>query len=141
MDRKPTLFTLTLLFGLAACSSSRHDPNEKYYLVTSNTRVGYWQTAASGLTEGARSLGVLADVAGPDTYDPQGEAQDFRGVVAKKPAGILVSAADPDVMKAPIDEAISQGIPVVTIDSDSPASERLTFIGTNNYQAGLMGGR
>jgi ribose transport system substrate-binding protein len=126
---------------LAGCASSRHDPNEKYYLVTANTKVNYWQTAASGLSQGARSLGVLAEVAGPETYDPQAEAQEFRSVTAKKPAGILVSAADPAVMKAPIDEAISQGIPVITIDSDSPNSQRLTFIGTNNYQAGLMGGR
>ena len=141
MNRKHTLLTITLLLGLAGCSGSRHDPNEKYYLVTANTKVPYWQTASSGLTDGARALGVLADVAGPDTYDPQAEAQEFRGVTAKKPAGILVSAADPDVMKAPINEAIAQGIPVVTIDSDSPTSQRLTFIGTNNYQAGLMGGR
>ena len=30
---------------------------------------------------------------------------------------------------------------MITIDSDAPASKRLVFIGTNNYQAGLMGGR
>jgi ribose transport system substrate-binding protein len=30
---------------------------------------------------------------------------------------------------------------VITIDSDAPASKRLFFIGTNNYQAGLIGGQ
>jgi ribose transport system substrate-binding protein len=44
-------------------------------------------------------------------------------------------------MKADIDAAIAAGIPVITVDSDSPASKRLLFIGTNNYQAGVMGGR
>lgn len=144
MTRNSTFFlplALTVLVGLTACSASRHDPNEKYYLITANTKVAYWETAASGLAEGARSMGVLAETSGPDTYDPQAEAQEFRRIAATKPAGILVSAADPDVMKSPIDEAISQGIPVITIDSDSPSSQRLTFIGTNNYQAGLMGGR
>jgi len=141
MTRRRSLFTCTLLLGLAACTSSRHDPNEKYYLLTANPKVAYWQTAGEGLASGARALGVLAEMAGPDTYDPRAEAQQFSSIIAKKPAGILVSAADPDLLKDPINAAIAQGIPVVTIDSDSPASERLTFIGTNNYQAGLMGGR
>jgi ribose transport system substrate-binding protein len=34
---------------------------------------------------------------------------------------------------------LAKGIPVITVDSDAPASKRLTFIGTDNYKAGLMG--
>jgi ribose transport system substrate-binding protein len=131
----------TLALGLAACSGARHEPTEKYYLVVSNTKLPYWQAALAGLSQAARGLGVAAEMVGPDTYDAQGEAQAFRDAVAKKPAGILVSAADPTIMKDPIDAAIAQGIPVITIDSDVPTSKRLTFVGTNNYQAGLMGGR
>ena len=44
-------------------------------------------------------------------------------------------------MRGEIDKALAAGIPVVTVDSDSPTSRRLFFIGTNNYQAGVMGGR
>src|SRR5947209_12546612 len=130
-----------LMLGLGACSSSRHDTGEKYYLVSVNIKNSYWQAAFAGLDKGARGLGVQAEMVGPDTYDVQAEAQEFRSAVAKKPAGILVSVADPNVMKDPIDAAIAQGILVVTIDSDAPASKRLSFIGTNNYQAGQMGGR
>jgi ribose transport system substrate-binding protein len=43
------------------------------------------------------------------------------------------------VIQPDIDAAIGQGIPVITVDSDAPASKRLTFIGTDNYTAGLMG--
>jgi len=43
------------------------------------------------------------------------------------------------VIQPDIDAAIGQGIPVITVDSDAPASKRLTFIGTDNYKAGLMG--
>jgi ribose transport system substrate-binding protein len=126
---------------LASCGGGRHDPTEKYYLVSVNVKNGYWQSAASGLGQAARRLGVQSEVVGPENYDAQAEAQEFRAAAAKKPAGILVSVADPNVMKDAIDAAIAQGIPVITIDSDAPASKRLTFIGTNNYQAGLMGGR
>ena len=77
---------------------------------------------------------------GPDTYDVQAERDAFRAAVAKKPAGILVNVADPSVLGPEIDSAIGQGIPVVAMDSDAPGSKRITFIGTNNYEAGQMGG-
>jgi hypothetical protein len=56
------------------------------------------------------------------------------------PAGILLSAADPALMREAIDSVVAAGIPVVTIDADSPKSTRRFFVGTNNYQAGQMGG-
>lgn len=136
-----TLIATTLILGLTACGGSRHEPTEKYYLVSVIINNAYWQAAGAGLAKAARGLGVSSEMVGPVTYDPQAEAQAFRDAVAKKPAGILVSVADPNVMKDPIDSAIAQGIPVITIDSDAPESKRLSFIGTNNYQAGLMGGR
>lgn len=84
---------------------------------------------------------VQAQMVGPDTYDRKAQQEEFQRIVARKPAGILISVADPDLLKGDIDAAIAAGIPVVTMDSDAPTSQRLMFVGTNNYQAGLMGGR
>ena len=125
--------------SLMGCS--RHDNSERYILVTVNSKLPYWQTARAGLERAAAQYGVKSDVRGPDTYDPDAEVQEFRGAVALKPAGILVSVADAGKMKPAIDEAMSAGIPVITIDSDAPDSKRLYFIGTNNLQAGEMGGQ
>lgn len=128
--------------ALTACSNSHHDPLEKYYLVTPNIKAAYWQEGWAGFNHAAFGMGtgVQSGLAGPDTFDPQAEVQEFRTVMSLKPAGILVSAGAA-AMKGPIDDAIAQGIPVITVDSDVPDSKRLTFIGTNNYQAGVMGGR
>ena len=131
----------TLTFVLAGCSGGRHEPTEKYYLVSVNTKIPYWQTANSGLLRAARQLGVQAETVGPDTYDVAGEQEAFRNAVAKKPAGILVSAADANQLKGEIDNAIAQGIPVITMDADSPGSKRASFIGTNNYEAGRTGAK
>jgi ribose transport system substrate-binding protein len=130
-----------LIVVLASCGGGRHEPTEKFYLVSVNVKNAYWQSAASGLGQAARRLGVQSEMVGPENYDGKAEAQEFNDAVAKKPTGILVSVADAAAMQGPIDAAIAQGIPVITVDSDAPASKRLTFIGTNNYQAGLMGGR
>jgi ribose transport system substrate-binding protein len=123
---------------LSACS--RHDSNERYILVTVNSKLPYWQTAAAGLAKAASVYGVKMDLRGPDTYDPQAEVKEFRDAVALKPAGILVSVADTALMQPAINDAMDAGVPVITIDSDAPASRRLYFIGTNNLQAGRLGG-
>ena len=132
-----------MLFLLAGCGGSQHNPQEKYYLLSSNIKIPYWETAANGLMRAARQMQVPAELVGPDTYDAQAQQQELRRLVGlqQKPAGILISPADANLMKADIDAAIAAGIPVITLDSDAPSSKRLLFIGTNNYQAGVMGGR
>ena len=136
---------LLLLFTLSVCAVSltgckRHSSAEHFYLVTANTKLAYWQSASAGLEKIAREYDVHADMRGPQGFDPQDEAAQFRSVVALKPNGILVSVADEKIMQPEIDAAINAGIPVVTIDSDAPSSKRLYFIGTNNRQAGRLGG-
>ncbi len=132
------LVAVTMSF-LVGCS--RHDNNERYILVTVNSKLPYWHTAAAGLAKAGAQYGVKVDVRGPETYDPQAEEKEFRDAVALKPAGILVSVADTATMQPAIDSAIDAGIPVITVDSDAPASKRLYFIGTNNLQAGRLGGQ
>jgi ribose transport system substrate-binding protein len=118
----------------------RHSKSEHYYLVASMTKHPYWQSAAAGFAKAADQYGVTAEVRGPDAFDPQDEVAQFRQVVALKPAGILVSVANEKLMQPEIDAAMAAGIPVITIDSDAPSSHRLFFIGTNNLQAGRLGG-
>src|SRR5262245_49374892 len=83
---------------------------------------------------------VRTEMVGPSTYDEKAQVAYFQKAVRQKASGILVSPADSALMKPEIDAAIAAGIPVITFDSDSPGSRRLLFIGTNNYQAGVMGG-
>ncbi|HVN05387.1 MAG TPA: substrate-binding domain-containing protein [Bryobacteraceae bacterium] len=134
-------FCAGALVWLAGCGSSPHSPTEKYYLVATNIKIPYWQNANAGLMHAAQVIGVKAEMVGPDSFDPRAEHEAFQRVLAEKikPAGIMVSVADPTVMQSDIDAAIGQGIPVITVDSDAPASKRLTFVGTDNYKAGLMG--
>lgn len=123
---------------LAGCT--RHSKNEKYYLVATNTAVPYWKSAADGFAAAGAQYGVTVDTRGPAGLNPQAEVDEFRAMVARKPAGILVSVANAELMTPEIDSAIAAGIPVITIDSDAPSSKRLYFIGTNNRQAGRLGG-
>lgn len=129
------------LISLSGCAKLAHEPEEKYFLVATNTKVSYWQSALAGLSKAGSQLGVKTEMAGPDTYDPKAEEQAFQDVVKQKPSGILLSAGDAKLLRADVDAAIAQGVPVITMDSDVDGSKRLLFIGTDNYKAGTIGAK
>lgn len=131
--------------AVAACVLSvgceRHSASEQYYLIAANIGLPYWKTANAGLEAAAALYGVKAEMRGPNSLNAKEEADELDAMIARHPAGILVSAADPKLIQPEIDKAIGAGIPVITIDSDSPESQRLYFVGTNNLQAGRLGGQ
>jgi ribose transport system substrate-binding protein len=101
----------------------------------------YWQTAAAGFTSAAAQYHVTAKQDGPDGHDPQAELAALHKAIAAKPSGILISVVDVALLQPEIDKAVNAGIPVITMDSDAPGSRRLYFIGTNNREAGRLGGQ
>jgi ribose transport system substrate-binding protein len=134
------LAVLALAVAFTAGCGNRHSTKEVYYLITVNTALPYWQTAAVGFNKAAALYKVKARVVGPEGYDPQAELAELQKAIAAKPAGILISVADASVLQPEIDAAINAGIPVITMDSDAAGSRRLYFIGTNNLEAGRLGG-
>jgi len=128
------------LFVTSLLSCGAHDSNEYYVFVAANLQVPYWQAAGAGFTKAAGLFKVRADFVGPNSYDPKAERDALDQAVQQKATGILLGVTDPVLLQDSIDKAIAAGIPVITMDSDAPASKRLFFIGTNNYAAGVSGG-
>jgi ribose transport system substrate-binding protein len=139
--KNAALAMLALAVAFTSGCGQRHTNKEIYYLISAHTVLPYWQTAAAGFKQAAMQYKVTARVVGPESYDPQAELTELQNAIAAKPAGILISVADAAVLQPGIDAAINAGIPVITIDSDAAKSRRLYFIGTNNLEAGRLGGR
>jgi ribose transport system substrate-binding protein len=135
-------FGLVLAGLVLACATSCNTDKgpEVYYLIAANVQLPYWQTVANGFNKAAAAYNVQAKVTGPQSYDPVAELDALRKAVGERPAGILISVADVSTLEREIDSAIREGIPVITVDSDAPATRRLYFIGTNNIEAGRLGG-
>jgi ribose transport system substrate-binding protein len=130
-----------LTLALVSTSGCNTDSNKDvYYMIAANVSLPYWQTAATGFNKAAAQYKVAAKVVGPQNYDPLAELDALQQAVRAKPAGILISVADVSVLEREIDSAIQEGIPIITMDSDAFVSRRLYFIGTNNLEAGRLGG-
>ena len=139
--KKAVLVMLALGVAFTSGCGGRHSSKEVYYLISANTALPYWQTAAAGFKQAAAQYKVRVRVVGPDGYDPQAALAELHKAIADHPAGILISVADVSVLQPEIDAAVNAGIPVITMDSDAVGSRRLYFIGTNNLEAGRLGGR
>jgi ribose transport system substrate-binding protein len=133
------VFLCALLTVSLSCA--RHQSSETYVFIANNLQIPYWRQAAAGFADAGHQLNVQTKVVGPPSFDPKAEQAALQQAIREKPAGILVHVAEPALLALDIDQAIASGIPVITVDADAPASKRLFFIGTNNQQAGFMGGQ
>ena len=131
---------IILSTAILSCGSA-HDSDEYYVFISANLQVPYWKTAGTGFSNAASDFKVRFEFSGPQNYDPKAERDALDQAVQKKASGILLGVTDASLLKDSIDKAIAAGVPVITVDSDAPASKRLFFIGTNNYQAGFTGGQ
>ena len=112
------------------------DRSEKYVMVTFLAGIDYWKSAIKGFEDAAAEMDVSVEYRGATQYDVHEQITVLEQVIARKPAGIAISAIDPYKLNTTINKAVEAGIPVVLFDSDAPSSKALSFIGTNNYGAG-----
>ena len=120
----------------AANANFAGDSSKEFYMVTFLSGYPYWKDCFKGFESAAKQFGVTAVYGGSTEYDVNDAITTLEQIIAKHPAGIAISCMDADAYAPVIDKAIAAGIPVVTFDSDSPSSDRLAFIGTENYAAG-----
>jgi ribose transport system substrate-binding protein len=115
--------------------------NEEYVWISPHANLPLYKAHDHpALKTAAEELGVKATITGPSTLDMAMFVSMIETTVARRPAGMMISAWDPSVVVAPIAKAAAAGVPVVTVDVDAPTSQRLTFIGTNWFDLGVRQG-
>ena len=99
-------------------------------------REGALQKAAELTDRGPVPVNVL--YVGPVASDAAEQVRVIEDVTRRGVDAIAISCDDPTACVEPIDKAVAAGIPVITWDSDSPDSRRLTYVGIDNFQAGQV---
>ncbi|MRH43817.1 substrate-binding domain-containing protein [Aquibacillus halophilus] len=111
--------------------------DETYVMVTFQVGIDYWKRALKGFEDSAEALNVSVEYRGATQYDVNEEITVLEQVIARNPAGIAISTMDPEALNPVIDKAVDAGIPVVMFDADAPKSKAYSFLGTDNYLAGV----
>lgn len=143
------LFGACLLF-LTACQPSNppassgsaegsKKPAKKPRLAfISNGVAAFWTIAETGANHAAQKLDVEASVHFPSGIEDQ--KRTIEDLVTRGVDGIAVSPIDP-VNQTEILNKAAANTKLITHDSDAPDSQRLLYIGMDNYKAGRMCGQ
>src|SRR4051812_17963781 len=105
-----------------------------------NNPSDFWQIAKAGINKAEKDFNVTCDFQMP----PDGTAADQQRIVealmAKGVQGMAISPNDPANQTDLLNQIASQ-MPLITQDSDAPKSNRVAYVGTNNYKAGVEAGK
>ena len=128
-----------LVAGCKPSGSAGSGAERKKVVFVSNGVASFWNIAAAGVKAGGEKFGVdtatLMPVEGISDQKRIIEDLLTRGV-----DGISVSPIDPANQTELLNSAAAR-TKLITNDSDAPASDRLVYIGMDNYKAGLLCGQ
>jgi len=111
----------------------------KFAFVTNNASE-FWKIAAAGVKKYEQESKVQVDVKMPPNGTTEEQNQILENLSSQGYDGIAVSAIAPND-QVPVLNKVALKTKLITFDSDAPKSNRLLYIGTNNYEAGkALGG-
>lgn len=134
---------IAALVSAAGCGNDgggKAAPGKKRFAFVTNCALEFWAVAKAGVEAAKADFGCEVLVRMPPTGTAQEQKQALEDAVAAGVDGIAVSPKDPQNMTALLDDIAGRCL-LITHDSDAPASQRLCYIGVDNYAAGRMCGQ
>ena len=119
-------------------SAGKVDTSKKqvYAMVSFLSAQDHFVRCWNGFKKACDYLGVEAIHLAKTENDLAAYLQNVQTAINMGVSGIAVACQNADAYIDVINQAIDAGIPVVTFDSDSPNSKRLSYLSTGNYEAG-----
>jgi ribose transport system substrate-binding protein len=146
------IFSLSLFFPLAICllclscgkkeeSDVQQESAKKIQIavIPKGTTHEFWKSIHAGAVKASRELGVDVIWKGPQKEDDRAQqimvVEDFinRGV-----DGIVLAPLDDRALCRPVQDAASENIPVVIIDSALQGEDYISFVATDNTKGGVI---
>ncbi|MGN8647251.1 sugar-binding protein [Gracilibacillus sp. HCP3S3_G5_1] len=115
-------------------------PTFHFALIGEEMDHDYWRLVGEGAKDMEEKYDVFVEYEGPRRSNPEEQLKLLDIAIKSKVDGIIVQALNDQFLPV-INQAVEQGIPVITIDTDAPESKRSTYIGTDNYEAGKLAGQ
>jgi rhamnose transport system substrate-binding protein len=137
------VFVLLVLAGCGGSSSSTSSGGTTPTSTGSNLNIvflpkainnPYFDTAAKGAMQAATALNGSFKQVGPSTASASDQVTWINNLTAQHVSAIVVSANDPNALAPALKQAMSQGIKVVSYDSDVAPDARQLFINQANSE-------
>ncbi|MEX2402326.1 MAG: substrate-binding domain-containing protein [Rhodothermales bacterium] len=111
-------------------------------VIPKGTTHEFWKSIHAGAEKAASEFDVEVIWQGPQKEDDrQMQIQVVQNFISRGVDAIVLAPLDARSMVGPVEAAVRRGIPVIIIDSGLDSEAQTSFIATNNYEGGRMGGR
>ncbi len=100
----------------------------------------FWSIVEAGCRKAEKETGVQVVFRKPVSGDPAAQQEVIESLVNRNIKAISVSVSDPKNQTAYLNEVAAK-VPLLAVDNDAPNSNRLCYIGTDNYLAGRAAGK
>jgi ribose transport system substrate-binding protein len=135
-------YAACLCIALLAFSGCRRSSKKLIGVVSKGQAHQFWQAIHAGAVSASRDYGVDILWNGPaDETDISRQIQIVESMVARHVDGLAVAPAESKALVQPVEAAVKLGIPVTIYDSGLDATDYMSFVATNNYEAGEMAAR
>ena len=112
-------------------------PAYKFTFVNHVTTNTFFTATRYGLADACNLLGIpVAQWTGSQNSIVSEMVTAMDQAIAAKVQGIAVALIDPVAFNAPTDNALNQGIPVLSYNADEPGNDRMCYVGQSNTSAG-----
>ena len=133
-------FVALALLILAGCQTG---PKKKTIaVIPKGTSHQFWVSVQKGAARAATEFNVNMEWSGPPQETEYGrQLEILESMINRHVDGIAVAATDKKVLNQAIDRAMEAGIPVTVFDSGVDTKNYVSFVATDNFEAGKMGAR
>lgn len=137
------LIAMVMMIGATAAiaeelSFAKDTSDQTYALISFLSGGDHWRRCFIGFEEAGKQLGVKTVHLGETSDDLTKYLSLIDEAINMGVDGIAVACYNADAYIDNINKAMEAGIPVVTFDSDSPNSNRLSYMSTGNVEAGAF---
>lgn len=132
----------SLLLALLLCAGCARRGEREIAVIPKSTASVFWQSVQAGAIAAGQEnhLKITWSGAALET-DYSRQIQIVDSMIARHVDGIAVAASERNILNRSLERAAAANIPVVIFDSGVDSTNYLTFISTNNVEAGKAGGR
>lgn len=116
-------------------------PTYHFVMIAGNQDNFSWESIKVGGKRAAKELGIAVEFKASTFYNTEQQYKYMDMAIASKVDGIITYVCDEKQDKEYINKAFKQGIPVITMGTDSKDSKRTAFVGINTYDTGVQLGR
>ncbi len=110
---------------------------KKYFvMITDDRKSSFWQSVYQGMDEAAKEENIYVELLGENLTEDYTKIDLMQIAIASDVDGIVVEADESSEMTEVINEAVEQGIAVVTVYGDNTHSNRCSFVGIGSYNLG-----